>query len=128
MKLVVFGLTVSSSWGNGHATLWRGLIRALGRYGWDVDFYERDTPYYADHRDLWAPEGGRLRLYSDWQDVSAEAAAAVRGADAAMVTSYCPDGRAACATIWSMDWRPCRRTGWRSCCSPSSGRNCSMLW
>lgn len=24
MKIVVFGLTVSSSWGNGHATLWRG--------------------------------------------------------------------------------------------------------
>src|SRR5437764_243294 len=25
MKIVVFGLTISSSWGNGHATLWRGL-------------------------------------------------------------------------------------------------------
>jgi hypothetical protein len=76
MKLVVFGLTVSSSWGNGHATLWRGLIRALGRCGWEVEFYERDTPYYAEHRDLRELEGGRLRLYADWADVSAEAAAA----------------------------------------------------
>jgi spore maturation protein CgeB len=103
MKLVVFGLTVSSSWGNGHATLWRGLIRALGRCGWEVEFYERDTPYYAEHRDLRELEGGRLRLYADWADVSAEAAAAVRAADAVMVTSYCPDGRAASALVCEGD-------------------------
>ena len=52
MKLVIFGLTVSSSWGNGHATLWRALIRALARRGWEVVFYERDVPYYARARDL----------------------------------------------------------------------------
>ena len=38
MKLVVFGLTISSSWGNGHATLWRGLQRALAERGWQVTF------------------------------------------------------------------------------------------
>ena len=48
MKLVIFGLTVSSSWGNGHATLWRGLCRALARRGHTVVFYERDVDYYAD--------------------------------------------------------------------------------
>lgn len=95
MKLVVFGLTVSSSWGNGHATLWRGLMRAMTRLGWEVVFYERDVPYYAPHRDLTEPPGGRLRLYADWEAVRAEAGAEVRSADAAMVTSYCPDGRAA---------------------------------
>ena len=52
MKLVVFGLTVSSSWGNGHATLWRGLIKALVRRGHRVVFFERDVPYYAGARDL----------------------------------------------------------------------------
>ncbi len=52
MKLVIFGLTISSSWGNGHATLWRGLCRALIRRGHSVIFYERDVPYYAAHRDL----------------------------------------------------------------------------
>lgn len=52
MKLVIFGLTLSSSWGNGHATLWRGLIRALTRRDHDVVFFERDVPYYAQHRDL----------------------------------------------------------------------------
>ena len=52
MKLVIFGLTVSSSWGNGHATLWRGLLRALAKRGHIVVFFERDAPYYAAHRDL----------------------------------------------------------------------------
>jgi len=100
MKLVVFGLTVSSSWGNGHATLWRGLIRALARLGWQVVFYERDVPYYAEHRDLRAMPGARLRLYADWTEVAAEAAAEAHDADAAMVTSYCPDGPAACRLVW----------------------------
>ena len=51
MRFVVFGLTISSSWGNGHATPWRGLCRALAARGHDVTFFERDTPYYAAHRD-----------------------------------------------------------------------------
>lgn len=97
MKLVIFGLTVSSSWGNGHATLWRGLIRALVRRGVRVVFFERDTPYYARHRDLWALEGAELVLYSDWSAIAARAATEARSADAVMVTSYCPDGRAASA-------------------------------
>jgi spore maturation protein CgeB len=99
MKLVVFGLTVSSSWGNGHATLWRGLIRALGRMGWDVVFFERDAPYYAAHRDLTDLSPGRLVLYGDWMAARAQAAAELLGADAALVTSYCPDGPAASALI-----------------------------
>lgn len=91
MKLVIFGLTVSSSWGNGHATLWRGLIRALARRGWQATFFERDVPYYAQNRDLFELPGGRLALYPDWETVRAEAERALRGADAAIVTSYCPD-------------------------------------
>jgi spore maturation protein CgeB len=100
MKLVVFGLTVSSSWGNGHATLWRGLIGGLARLGWEVTFFERDLPYYADHRDLHALPQGRLVLYPDWPSVAAVAEEALRGADAAMVTSYCPDAQAASRLIW----------------------------
>jgi spore maturation protein CgeB len=97
MKLVIFGLTVSSSWGNGHATLWRGLIRALARRRVKVVFFERDAPYYARHRDLWAVEGADLVLYADWAQIAARAMTEARSADAVMVTSYCPDGRAASA-------------------------------
>ena len=95
MKLVILGLTVSSSWGNGHATLWRGLIRALGRRGHRVLFYERDVPYYAQNRDIGTLDGGELRLYDDWSAVRGETAHELRDADAAIVTSYCPDGVAA---------------------------------
>jgi len=95
MKLVVFGLTVSSSWGNGHATLWRGLIKALARLDVEVVFFERDVPYYARHRDLQQMPAGELVLYPDWAAIAPRARAEVAEADAAMVTSYCPDARAA---------------------------------
>lgn len=96
MRLVIFGLTVSSSWGNGHAALWRGLLGALLRDRHQVTFFERDVPYYADHRDLAAlPEGGELVLYPDWETVLPRARRALAEADAGMVTSYCPDGIAA---------------------------------
>lgn len=92
MKLVVFGLTISSSWGNGHATLWRGLCRALARRHHDVVFFERDVSYYADHRDLSElPDGGELVLYSDWAEILYIAKRRLADADVAMVTSYCPD-------------------------------------
>lgn len=95
MKLVIFGLTVSSSWGNGHATLWRGLCRALRRQGHAVVFYERNQPYYAMNRDLLALPGGELVLYGAWEEVCQRAARDVADADVAIVTSYCPDAIAA---------------------------------
>jgi spore maturation protein CgeB len=91
MKIVIFGLTISSSWGNGHATLWRGLCRALIKMGHDIVFYERDVPYYAAMRDLNELAGGRLELYDAWENASAHAGSDVADADVAIVTSYCPD-------------------------------------
>jgi spore maturation protein CgeB len=95
MRLVIFGLTVSSSWGNGHATLWRGLWRALAGRGHTIVFFERDVPYYAEHRDLLELAGGDLVLYRGWDEILPRARRELRDADAAMVTSYCPDGIAA---------------------------------
>jgi spore maturation protein CgeB len=101
MKLVIFGLTISSSWGNGHATLWRGLCRALvGRGHWVV-FFERDVPYYAANRDFLELPGGELRFYSDWAEVLPTAAAQLADADIGIVTSYCPDGIAASEALLS---------------------------
>jgi spore maturation protein CgeB len=101
MKLVVFGLTVSSSWGNGHATLWRGLIHALARRGHRVVFFERDVSYYAAHRDLVdMPGDGTLHLYADWAETLPVARRELADADAAMVTSYCPDGPAAARLLF----------------------------
>lgn len=99
MKLVIFGLTLSSSWGNGHATLWRGLIRALTRRNHDVVFFERDVPYYAEHRDLTELPGAALVLYRHWPQAQARARSEARQADAAIITSYCPDAKAAAALL-----------------------------
>lgn len=99
MKIVIFGLTISSSWGNGHATLWRGLCRALIRRGHEIVFFEKDVPYYAAHRDLREMPGMRLELYSDWRDAAALAKRELRDADVGMVTSYCPDAVPACRLV-----------------------------
>jgi spore maturation protein CgeB len=103
MKLVIFGLTLSSSWGNGHATIWRGLCRALHRLGHRVVFFERDVPYYAFNRDLVEMPGTDLRLYQSWEEVLPQARREVADADAAMVTSYCPDGIAATDLVLDSD-------------------------
>lgn len=95
MRFLIFGLTASSSWGNGHATLWRGLWRALVARGHAIVFFERDVPYYADHRDVRELPGGELVLYRQWDEVLPRARRELADADVAMVTSYCPDGRAA---------------------------------
>jgi spore maturation protein CgeB len=95
VKFVIFGLTVSSSWGNGHATLLRGLCQALVQRGHQVVFFERDVPYYAAHRDLIELRGAQLVLYTDWQSTLPRARKELADADVAMVTSYCPDGIAA---------------------------------
>jgi spore maturation protein CgeB len=101
MKIVIFGLTISSSWGNGHATLWRGLCRALARHNHYVVFYERDVPYYAGARDLAEMPGGKLILYPEWATVASCAKADIADADVAIVTSYCPDGIAAADLVTS---------------------------
>lgn len=92
-NIVIFGLTVSSSWGNGHATLWRGLLRALAERGHRVTFFEKDVQYYRDARDLTElPGGGTLCFYGDLESIRAQAQAALDAADVAIVTSYCPAG------------------------------------
>lgn len=99
MKLVVFGLAISSSWGNGHATLWRGLVRALAARGHEVVFFERDATWYAAHRDLTALPGLDLVIYRDWQEALPLARAHLADADVGLVTSYCADGLAATAEV-----------------------------
>jgi spore maturation protein CgeB len=105
MKIVIFGLTVSSSWGNGHATLWRGLLRALKQEGHEIHFFERDTPYYARWRDAASLDYAHLHLYSDWEENQRTASAALAEADVGVVTSYCPDGVVACELVLSSQLR-----------------------
>jgi spore maturation protein CgeB len=94
LKLVVFGLSVTSSWGNGHATNFRGLIGALRRRGHEVLFLERDRPWYAAARDFSAPWA---QLYTDVAELERREDD-VRSADLVLIGSYVPDGVA--VTEW----------------------------
>ncbi|ATB43694.1 hypothetical protein CYFUS_009174 [Cystobacter fuscus] len=92
MRIVMLGLSITSSWGNGHATTYRGLVRELVRRGHDVLFLERDVPWYASNRDMPRPPYGRTELYSDLADLKDRFTDAVRGADLVVVGSYVPQG------------------------------------
>lgn len=94
MKITFFGLTLSSSWGNGHATPLRAIVRALARLGHQVTFFEKDVSYYAQHRDLASPDFCTLRFYDDWLHVGRHALAAARESDVIVTTSFLPDGAA----------------------------------
>ena len=92
MKLVVLGLSLSSSWGNGHATTYRALLRAFAGRGHGVTFLERDVPWYrGGHRDLADPDWCALRFYDDLADLERHRPE-VAAADAVIVGSYVPDG------------------------------------
>jgi spore maturation protein CgeB len=91
LKIVIFGLSITSSWGNGHATTYRSLVRALVARGHQVLFLERDVPWYAAARDLPKPPYGRTVLYRSLSALQRRFAAAVRRADLVIVGSYVPD-------------------------------------
>jgi spore maturation protein CgeB len=92
VKLVVLGLSLSSSWGNGHATTYRALLQAFAARGHDVLFLERDTPWYAAHRDLPDPDFCRFALYAELAELDSRWRGEVTRADAVMVGSFTPDG------------------------------------
>lgn len=92
LNIVFLGLSITSSWGNGHATTYRALIRALVTQGHRVTFLERDMPWYAAHRDLPAPPWCRTHLYDSLGDLQDRHMALVRHADAVVVGSFVPDG------------------------------------
>jgi spore maturation protein CgeB len=92
LRIVILGLSITSSWGNGHATTYRGLVRALCRRGHQVLFLERDAPWYREHRDLAQPPFGATRLYDSLAELRDRWSGALREADLAIVGSYVPDG------------------------------------
>src|ERR1043166_6510904 len=92
MKIVIFGLTLSSSWGNGHATPYRALLRGLRQLGHEGWFYEKDVEYYHWRRDFRQVDYCDLVLYLKWDDVRQRAKREAAEADAVIVGSFCPEG------------------------------------
>jgi spore maturation protein CgeB len=92
LNIVIFGLSITSSWGNGHATTYRALVKALARRGHQVTFLERDVSWYRDNRDLPVPEYCQLCLYESLADVPRRFGELVSNADLVIVGSFVPDG------------------------------------
>ena len=99
--VVILGLAITSSWGNGHATTYRSLIKGLHGRGVRVLFLERDQPWYADNRDAPRPAYCDVQLYSSVDDLRRRYAARIRTADAVIAGSYVQDGREVCD--WLLD-------------------------
>lgn len=92
MRIVILGLSITSSWGNGHATTYRGLVRELVKQRHSVLFLERDVPWYRENRDLSDMPGVEIGLYESLDDLRSRYESAVTQADAVVVGSYVPDG------------------------------------
>jgi spore maturation protein CgeB len=106
MKLVIYGLTITSAWGNGHATTYRSLAKALARRGHTIRFIEKDLEWYRSNRDLPKPTFCSVRLYEDWEAEESSLVEEARDADAILVGSYFPDGIAATRALLATDCRP----------------------
>jgi spore maturation protein CgeB len=101
MKIVIFGLSITSSWGNGHATTFRALCRALRGRGHHIVFFEKNVEWYENNRDLPDPAFCDLRLFDSWNDILPAARRELNDCDVAMVGSYFPDGIAAVEEVFA---------------------------
>src|SRR5437867_2954542 len=92
LRIVILGLSITSSWGNGHATTYRGLVRELSALGHSVLFLERNLKWYAANRDLPKPPYGRTILYGSVKELKKRFTSAITDADLVMVGSYVQNG------------------------------------
>lgn len=92
MKIVVLGLSLTSSWGNGHATTYRALLAALRQRKHRIMFFEKDEEWYASNRDLPSPEFCDLRLFSNWRSLLPSLRRELADSDLVVLGSFFPEG------------------------------------
>lgn len=100
MKIVIFGLAITSSWGNGHATIYRSLCKALARRGHTIHFVEKDLEGYRNNRDLPRPEFCTVHYYDEWRESARSLLRVAKDADVIVIGSYFPDAIAATAALF----------------------------
>jgi spore maturation protein CgeB len=92
LDCVFLGLSITSTWGNGHATTYRGLLKELSKRGYQSTFLERDVPWYSSHREFDTLPYCTVALYSSLDELKDRFTALLRTADLVVVGSYVPDG------------------------------------
>jgi spore maturation protein CgeB len=106
VKIVIYGLTITSSWGNGHGTTYRSLSKALASMGHRIHFIEKDVEWYRSNRDLPRPAFCSVQLYNSWSDSAASLLQASADADAIVIGSYFPDAIAAALELLDAGFGP----------------------
>ena len=106
MKVVIYGLAITSSWGNGHATTYRSLCKSLARRGHQIHFVEKNLEWFRDNRDLPHPEFCTVHLYADWNESARKLIRVSKDADAIVVGSYFPDAIAAADELRASGFGP----------------------
>jgi len=106
MKIVIYGLAITSSWGNGHATTYRSLCKALARRGHEVHFVEKNLEWFRENRDMPQPEFCKVHLYADWAESGRSLIRLSKDADAIIVGSYFPDAIAATEALLQAGFGP----------------------
>jgi spore maturation protein CgeB len=78
MRIAFYGSSLLSSYWNGAATYYRGLLRALASLGYAIVFYEPDAFGRQQHRDIDPPDWAQVVVYpateAGLQDALAQAA------------------------------------------------------
>lgn len=87
MKIAFYGSSLLSSYWNGAATYYRGLLRDLAARGHDITFYEPDAFDRQQHRDIDPPEWAKSVVYPATKDALAKVLAEARHADVVVKAS-----------------------------------------
>lgn len=106
MKIVLYGLAITSSWGNDHATAYRSLCKALARRGHSIHFVEKDLEWQRNHRDLPRPEFCTVHPYREWQESARSLLRLAKDADVSLIGSYFPDAIAATSALFDGGVKP----------------------
>ena len=80
MKIAFFGSSILSSYWNGAATYYRGIIRALHRMGHVITFYEPDAFDRQAHLDMVAPDWVEVVVYDNARQAALQQVESARGA------------------------------------------------
>lgn len=92
LSITILGLSITSSWGNGHATTFRSIVKGLAKQGHRVTFLERDMPWYANQRDLINYPYCDIHLYNSFEELKTKYKGEVENADCVIVGSFVPEG------------------------------------
>ena len=87
MNIAFYGSSLLSSYWNGAATYYRGLLQALAAYGHDITFYEPDILDRQSHRDIAPPTWCKVVVYPATDDGLRAAVAGAATADVVVKAS-----------------------------------------